>query len=120
MSGGDYDGDLAWVSWNKDLLMHVQPENPPMEVDDIVDQPHPLGQIIAWGKDNRLTEVSYARKSFLHHVTLGKLATQLDAAIDYKGFDSEEARQLGRASFLQVDVPDTRKFYCVLSCAFKQ
>jgi hypothetical protein len=25
MSGGDYDGDMAWVCWNEDLVSSVQP-----------------------------------------------------------------------------------------------
>ena len=110
MSGGDYDGDLAWVCWNQKLMESLtQTKIAAADICDIVDNPLELGKRSAWDPDNRVHELDYARKFKMHHVTLGKLSNALDAAIDQFGFGSPQAQTLGRALFLQVDVPDTRK-----------
>ncbi|KAL7568845.1 hypothetical protein ACA910_007257 [Epithemia clementina (nom. ined.)] len=108
MSGGDYDGDLAWVSWNRDLVSQIHKgENPAEDTSHIRDEPSRTGLTSAWIEENRHNEILYALESRLHHVHLGRLSKQLDAVIDADGFNSEKARRLGQASFLQVDVPDT-------------
>ena len=116
MSGGDYDGDMAWVSWDRDLLLHLHAENPAEDLDEIKDEPCVLGQKSAWGKDNKQSEINYVLQFRFHHVKFGTLARQVVATVDQKGFNSFEARQLGRGAFLQVDVPDKRKFDSLQYC----
>ena len=118
MSGGDYDGDMAWVCWNKELLRLILWENPAEDIRDIKDRASTLGRESAWSENSREREIKYVLKFRHHHATLGSLSRQLDAAIDQHGFDSVVARELGRALFLQVDVPDTRTFRFLKSAGY--
>ena len=50
LSGGDYDGDKAFVSWDKRLTNHIQPlTTPPME------KPEGWATVSAGTLDNRLS-----------------------------------------------------------------
>lgn len=105
MSGGDFDGDKAWVCWNPILTDQVCDCSPP-------NTSSPDYQI---QKSDKESELAFKSKifdrvafswNFRHHqVRLGILSNKLDSVLDSIGFDSEEANIIGREAFLQVDHP---------------
>lgn len=108
MSGGDYDGDQAFISWNRELMSALS-TNPREAEDthDIQDTPSITGQKNAWEHNSVWNQVSYVLEARHHKELLAKLAEGNERAIDREGFDSNATKRLGDAAFLQVDCPDT-------------
>mmetsp|Transcript_15738 Transcript_15738/g.35423 ORF Transcript_15738/g.35423 Transcript_15738/m.35423 type:complete len:2029 (+) Transcript_15738:194-6280(+) len=104
MSGGDYDGDTAWVCLNESLVNQVQ-DCPATEKIQPPEKNEVQMQAIVPGVEGRLKMVEYIRHYIYHKRQLGKLATDLDAVMDKFGVDSSEAKVVARYSFLQVDHP---------------
>lgn len=102
MSGGDFDGDKAWCCFDPLLTEQVNDCPPPITNT-------PDYEIIKSIKESELAfrSTMYDRVSFswnfrLHQTTLGVMSNTLDATLDSLGFNSEEAKIIGRESFLQV------------------
>jgi hypothetical protein len=101
MSGGDYDGDRAWVSWNNDLLSCL-PDN--IKAEDTSG----LTTLISDQEQKLLSEISseemlnYMIHFRGHQRLLGKLSEALDLSIDLYGFDDPKTKKIGQAAFLQV------------------
>ena len=105
MSGGDYDGDLAWTCWNSHLLEHVIC----IEAEDTSKY-----QTMKSTQETRVfweTTLKEQFEYFLHfqghQQHLGKLAESLDKCIDKYGFQHEFSRELGKAAFQQVIMTST-------------
>lgn len=102
MSGGDFDGDKAWVCFD------------PLLTEQIFDCPPPITSSPDYEikKSDKESEFAFQSKlmdrvlfswNFRYHQgTLGILSNTLDSSLDSLGFDSEEAKIIGREAFLQV------------------
>jgi RNA dependent RNA polymerase len=103
MSGGDYDGDRAWISWNTNLI------------DCLPD----FTQFVAENTLSLTTRASFLENKLWsdcceddifnymnhfrhHHRELGRLSEVMDVYIDKFGFDDDRTREISRAAFLQV------------------
>jgi hypothetical protein len=103
MSGGDYDGDRAWISWNKDLLKCLPDMQQFVEEDTsaikntVSDVENKL-----WSKCCETDILRYMNHYRNHQQMLGRLSELLDVYIDSFGFADERTKEIGRATFLQV------------------
>lgn len=104
MSGGDFDGDLAWVCFDKDLVDQID-NCAPTEIIPAPEKHHHQLEKAKDGEEGRLQMIKYVRKFKNHKNQLGILSITLDKALDKFGVDSEEAKFVARKSFLQVDHP---------------
>ena len=102
MSGGDYDGDIAWVCWNPNIVDHVKD----LEAEDTTTEDFKIRQSEAEKKpsseatvEDRLAYALHYRK---HQQQLGSLSNLLDKVIDFHGLGSNEAKAVGTQAFLQV------------------
>merc|ERR1711920_1037914 len=96
-------GDKAWACYD------------PVLTEQINDHPAPITcsqefQIEKSDKEEELAfrssildRVSFAWNFRRHQERLGILSNTLDSVLDYCGFDSLEAKAIGRETFLQVD-----------------
>jgi RNA dependent RNA polymerase len=108
MSGGDYDGDRAWVSWNTDLLQCL-PSTECFVSEDTSTLTTPPSELEMklWKDCGENDILQYMINFRNHHKVLGELCELLDCYIDHYGFNNEKTQQLGRAAFLQVRVFET-------------
>ena len=102
MSGGDFDGDKAWVCFD------------PLLTEQICDCPPSITTSSDYEikKSNKESELAFNSKiidrvlfswNFRYHQgALGMMSNTLDSSLDSLGFDSEEAKIIGREAFLQV------------------
>jgi len=107
MSGGDFDGDKAWVCWFEKLVDPIVSlpaedfdafETVPVNASDI---PHHSSSTATIND-----RIQYSWHFRRHQSHLGSLANTLDKVIDRFGFkDSAEAAEVGMQAFLQVDDP---------------
>ena len=104
MSGGDYDGDQAWISWDPNLVQQVKPSNFALDIEEAEDQP--ISTKVDCG--NILDIVLYAYACRDHSVRLGTICNRLDCAIDLFGFDHPISRSLAKKGFIQVDNPSCK------------
>lgn len=105
MSGGDFDGDEAWVSWDKVLVDQVASAPP-------VDTSGEEFKVEKSPEENMLLEsateadlYSYARHFKGHLTNLRKLSKMLDTSNDLYDFDHEITKAIATNAFLQVDHP---------------
>ena len=104
MSGGDFDGDKAWVCWFEKLVDPIVSlpaedfdafETVPVNASDI---PHHSSSTATIND-----RIQYSWHFRRHQSHLGSLANTLDKVIDRFGFkDSAEAAEVGMQAFLQV------------------
>lgn len=104
MSGGDFDGDKAWICFDRDLVEQVvaaepatRPSPPPKDKSEhrlVVDA-------------SIFHRIKFARHFKNHQRQLGFLATTLDSAMDmFDDFStSPQVDDIARQAFLQVDHP---------------
>ena len=114
MSGGDFDGDKAWVCWNKNLVDQVQECHPADTTtpDFAVKKSEAQKSIFAETPPEKLLEYIWHYRN--HHTNLTKLSTKLTISTDFYGFDHKISRALGTQAFLQVsfeNVENWDKFY---------
>lgn len=103
MSGGDYDGDKAWVCWFSKLVdpIRIQPAEDTDFFEDTLSNADDLPS--SSSKDATMIDrIRYAWHFRFHQSQLGYLANTLDKTIDRFGFDSVEGKEVGKQSFLQV------------------
>jgi len=111
MSGGDYDGDQAWVSWNETLLRSVDcvPAEDTLSFANLDEAPAKtrlaFTKVDEMYEHNLRDELDYVIHFRFHQVRLGTLSEWLDKCIDYYGLDHSVTKDVGRANFLQVDHP---------------
>lgn len=105
MSGGDFDGDKAWVCWEESLVNQVSIIQP-------VDTTQAQFTIEKSQSEQKLASVAnlrdrlrYARHFRGHHNNLCDLSTTLDLTNDFYGIESPESTMLSTQAFLQVDHP---------------
>jgi len=105
MSGGDFDGDEAWVCWNTDLCKLVQdhPAQDTSTPEFVVDKAR-QEKILAC-RVSLKQRAEFALHYRYHQTQLGKLSTTLDSAMDRFGVDSPESIIIATQAFLQVDHP---------------
>ena len=108
MSGGDYDGDKAWIAWNSTLI-NCLPNMDKFIVEDTSNISTDVGND---SLENKLfSECSnheilhYMIHFRKHHGKLSQLSEMLDCYIDKFGFEDTRTNIIGRAAFLQVDMP---------------
>ena len=105
MSGGDYDGDRAWVSWNADLIACLPDREKFVHenTSDLFTNKSALeDKLFANCSEAEIFE--YMMHFRYHHRTLGRLSELLDFYIDNikYGFNHAHTKEIGRAAFLQV------------------
>ena len=107
MSGGDYDGDQAWISWEPELVGQVN-GNCENILAGLAEEPD--DQLFASKDDcgNLMDIVSYAYACREHRSRLGTICNRLDCAIDIYGFDHLISRTLASKGFVQVDSPSCK------------
>ena len=104
MSGGDYDGDKAWICFDQDLVEQVVAAEPASRPDPLPKDQAELRLLVHASWKDR---VKFARHFKNHQRQLGYLATKLDGAMDmFDDFSkSPVIDDLARQAFLQVDHP---------------
>ena len=105
MSGGDYDGDRAWLSWNTDLIGCLPDTDDFVEEDttNLSTQRSEIEEKLfsECSSDDVYNYMIHFRK---HHQRLGRLSECLDILIDKYGFGDARTKDIGRAAFLQVRI----------------
>jgi hypothetical protein len=103
LSGGDYDGDRAWITWNKALL-NCLPSKEKFVAEDTLTLSTQTSDIESklWSECSENDILDYMIHFREHHYKLGKLSELLDTYIDQFGFENNLTKEIGRAAFLQV------------------
>lgn len=115
MSGGDHDGDKAWVCWNPSLVQHVN-ENEPEDTSTYVAEKSPKENIPFYEMDDENDGGTTVRCSSTtkekmlnylfhfrhHHAHMGTIDLALSKMVDKFGFGHKVSRLLGKAAFIQV------------------
>ena len=99
MSGGDFDGDMAWVSWNKTLLDQVRNCTPMNHVNS---KSSSAAENILFFKSKPEDHLEYAYHYRYHQIHLGKLSNMLTISTDFYGFDHVVTREIGKLAYSQV------------------
>ena len=99
MSGGDFDGDMAWVSWNKTLLDQVRKCTP---MDHVSSKPSSVEESRLFFKSKPEDHLQYAYHYRYHQIHLGKLSNMLTISTDFYGFDHIVTREIGKLAYAQV------------------
>lgn len=102
MSGGDYDGDRAWVCWDKALIQHVKPLPVKPRGDSNEEARQPAICNAEASINDRLQLVSYAHACKHHCTRIGTLSNRLDYKWDRFGVESKETQILAAKAFIQV------------------
>jgi len=102
MSGGDFDGDTAWVCWNEELVKQVRDHSPEDTSSKAftVKKSKEEGALFKQAIVQKLIE--YVHHHCYHHKNLGMLSTMLTISMDYYGLDHSICKALGTEAFLQV------------------
>jgi hypothetical protein len=102
-SGGDHDGDMDWVCWNEPLVKDFK-EVPAQETKDYKMDKAVAEEVPFWSAsiDQQLDYVYHHRG---HQSWLGMISEVHDKVVDRYGFQDSLAADLGKAAFIQVDVP---------------
>ena len=111
MSGGDFDGDKAWICFDRDLVEQVTYAEAAVRPDVPVE--HPCEAKLA--SDATLVErLKFARHFKKHQTQLGFLTITLNMVMDMDDYNqSREVDDIARQAFLQVDHPYQ---LCELKC----
>jgi hypothetical protein len=104
MSGGDFDGDKAWICFDQDLVEQVvaaEPANRP------IPPPRDQSEHRLVVESSLIHRIKFARHFKNHPWQLRYLATTLDKAMDmFDDFStSPQVDDIARQAFLQVDHP---------------
>jgi hypothetical protein len=122
MSGGDFDGDKAWVCWNPKLVDHVKD----LEAEDTATKDFAIRKSAPGENEQRLhalasqeNRVKFSLHKRKHQHQLGRLSNLLDKTIDIHGLRDIHglAKAVGTQGFLQVDHP---YYLCELQAAVKE
>jgi len=111
MSGGDYDGDFAWVCWNAELVSQVSGAEPVNTTGPDFQLKPSDDECQRADSTTVLDKLKYARHFKKHQSHLGIMANLLNSVMDKFGANSTVALKVGTKAFLQVDHPYRR---CVL------
>jgi len=103
MSGGDFDGDEAWVCWDKSVVEHIC-VCPPQPTEHLIAKKSPEESKLS-SDATLLDRIQLALHYKYHQSNLGKLSILLDKVLDTCGFESNIACHIGNKLFLQVDHP---------------
>mmetsp|Transcript_22306 Transcript_22306/g.33333 ORF Transcript_22306/g.33333 Transcript_22306/m.33333 type:complete len:334 (+) Transcript_22306:1191-2192(+) len=105
MSGGDFDGDEAWICWDKHLCQLVK-DYPAQDTTtpEFIVQKSQQEKALAC-RVSLKQRAEFALHYRYHQTQLGKLSTTLDSVMDRFGVDSPEAITVATQAFLQVDHP---------------
>ena len=105
MSGGDFDGDTAWVCWDPELVHTISFEDGEATTG-------PKFRIVCSDEEHRLVEDSstsdflrFVRHFRTHQRQLGLLSNLLETVFNRKGIDDALSKAIGTEAFLQVDHP---------------
>jgi hypothetical protein len=102
MSGGDYDGDTAWICYNPELVEQVQDcELPERKAEP---EKHNQENILA-SQATIQDRLKLARHYKYHQQQLGYLANTLESAVDQLEPDHPAIFDIANCAFLQVDHP---------------
>jgi RNA dependent RNA polymerase len=103
MSGGDYDGDRVWLSWNQNLIGCLPACDRFIEENtmDLFTRASDLENKL-FSECSMNDVLDYMIHFRHHHRILGNLSECLDFYIDKYGFDNANTKDIGRAAFLQV------------------
>eukprot|EP00588_Corethron_pennatum_P026750 CAMPEP_0194318286 /NCGR_PEP_ID=MMETSP0171-20130528/14907_1 /TAXON_ID=218684 /ORGANISM="Corethron pennatum, Strain L29A3" /LENGTH=1087 /DNA_ID=CAMNT_0039075149 /DNA_START=655 /DNA_END=3915 /DNA_ORIENTATION=+ len=104
MSGGDFDGDTAWVCFDENLVNHISPSSPTEKIPSLEKHSRQMEKAKD-GKAGCLQMIKYVRNFKRHKNQLSTLSVTLDKVNDEFGVDSDEAKIVARKAFLQVDHP---------------
>ena len=104
MSGGDFDGDKAWICFDPDLVEQVVPAEPATRPDP---PPKVQAEQLLVDDATLIHRIKFARHFKYHQRQLEILSTKLDIAMDmFDDFSkSPEVDDIARQAFLQVDHP---------------
>ena len=104
LSGGDFDGDKAWICFDPALVEQVADAEPALRPD--LPEKHPKENGLATDV-TVVDRIKFARHFKYHQRQLGYLANTLDRAMDmFEDYSaSPEVTDIARQSFLQVDHP---------------
>ena len=116
MSGGDFDGDKAWVCWDRSLLEQVEavePENTDTKDFEIRKSKPNVREQMLHERATLRDKVAFALHFRKHQHQLGILSNLLDRVIDSHGLGQDSpAKPIGTQAFLQVSTDSLVK-----SCA---
>lgn len=105
MSGGDFDGDKAWVCWNEVIVKSVQELPGQSAVHDSSKDPFKERTLeysyIKW--TNLIINYTMQHRHDRKH--LGKLVKTLEMMRDNPTFGSHEVDDIAKKAFIQVDNP---------------
>jgi RNA dependent RNA polymerase len=101
MSGGDYDGDEAWICTNKKLLACLPTTIQARDFSCLVEKTTNK-EGTDWLGSTVSDWLRYAWHFRNHHEDLGTLANKLDVYVDKFTFDHPDAEKIGIAAFRQV------------------
>ena len=102
MSGGDFDGDKAWVCWNEILIDQVCQCDPVDTSGEDFDVRKSEEENVLFYQASPKDVLKYVWHHRNHQSNLGKLSKMLDVAIDFYGFNHVVSNALGTQLFLQV------------------
>jgi RNA dependent RNA polymerase len=101
MSGGDYDGDEAWICTHKPLLDCLPKELVAKNL-SVFTKKKAKAEKMLWEGSNVRDWLKYAWHFRNHQGDLGTLANKLDLYVDLHTFDDPETEMIGVAAFRQV------------------
>jgi hypothetical protein len=112
MSGGDYDGDRVWLTWNTNII-DCLPKNDKFIEENVSNLSTEASDFEKklFSNCNENDIIEYMLHFRNHHKSLGQLSECLDLYIDKYGFDNARTKEIGRAAFLQVCHKIISKFY---------
>eukprot|EP00956_Cyclotella_meneghiniana_P001278 scaffold1386_cov77-Cyclotella_meneghiniana.AAC.2 len=105
MSGGDFDGDIAWCCWNEILVESVQ-ECEEYELSSNTGNDPWKQRLIDYESPSWTNLIiDYTMHHRHDKQTLGKIATTLEMMRDSPRFTSHEVNAIAKKAFIQVDNP---------------
>jgi RNA dependent RNA polymerase len=103
MSGGDYDGDEAWICTHKTLLDCLPKEIEARKLSE-VSKEKAKAEMMPWEGSKVHDWLKYAFHFRYHQRELGVLANKLDLYVDRYTFADPETEMIGIAAFHQVRI----------------
>jgi hypothetical protein len=100
-SGGDYDGDTAWVCYDQELTEQISSTYLPANTLDLKARVSRIENTLACEASDEI-RMNFARHFSGHQRNLGTLSNYLDEVNDFYGVDSNDAIAIGNQAFLQV------------------
>lgn len=111
MSGGDFDGDKAWVCWNKVVVSNVQ-ECPGQDTAICKQPTDPFKQRSMQWSDPEWSDliIIYTMQHRNNKRDLGALVKTLESMRDSPRFSDSDADEIAMKAFIQVDNPHTSQW----------